>query len=175
MVLPVFAIALAVSSLATVYSAVQATQAQKAQAKYQANVARNNAVIAEQNARAQMDAGRAEADRQRIKNAQIIGAARAKQAASGFLAGDPFVDSGLTSDILIDDLVVGGQLDVLTIEHNTRAKVREDRIRASNFGYEAANFRAQAKSISPLRSGIVAGAQAAAQGISSAYSAGLIK
>ena len=122
-----FAIAAIASTVLTAYSAFAAASAQKAQAKYNSAVARNNAIIAEQNAKAKLDEGRSKVDRQRIKNAQVIGAARARQAASGFLVGDV---GGFdeTTDLLLTDLVTAGTLDILTIEHNARNLARADRM-----------------------------------------------
>jgi hypothetical protein len=177
MALPVaaiFAISAIASTALTAYSAFAAASAQKAQARYNAQVARNNAIVANQNAKAKLEEGRAKVDRQRIKNAQVIGAARARQAGSGFLVGGV---GGFdeTSDLLLTDLVTAGTLDVLTIEHNARNLARADRIRANNFRGDAAMQSAVASSISPLRSGIFAGVGAAAGQAQRAVSAGLIE
>lgn len=90
------------------------TQAQAVSeaSKYQAQVARNNAVIDEQNAQVALDAGRTAEQGQRQKTAQIIGQTRNAIAANGFST-----TNGTPADIISDEAKLG-ELDALTIRHN---------------------------------------------------------
>ena len=76
----------AVASAATgAASAYQQSQAAKSQADYQAQVANNNAIIAQQNAERLRQYGSIAEDEQRERLAQTRGAARARLAANGLL------------------------------------------------------------------------------------------
>lgn len=130
---------LAIASLAMgALGAVQQSNAQKAAAKsaanearYNAQVARNNQIIQEQNAEAALDQGRAEAEDKRRETAQRLGLQRAQLAAQGFDVG-----AGTSLDILGDTAALG-ELDVLRIESDAENRARNFRVQGSNFGAEA--------------------------------------
>ena len=131
----------AISFAGTAISAVGAYQQQQAaansarnQATYAAGVARNNAIIAGQNAADIRDRGAvAEADhRQRIN--QSKGSAKAVQASNGFLVDDT-ADS--TNVQLVADLAEAGELDILRIHDNTEREARRAQIQGDQFTSDA--------------------------------------
>src|SRR3569832_591090 len=122
MCLPAAALA-AVSAVATVGGTVmyymgqqQQASATAAAANYQAQVSRNNAIIAERNAQAIEQAGQTEEQNQRQKTAQLVGQARASMAANGI-----DTTSGTSLNVLGDTAKLG-ELDALTIRSNTARK-----------------------------------------------------
>ena len=142
----------------TVVSAVGAYQqaaAQKAQAQYSAQVARNNAVIAEQNAADIVQRGEVARDVQRRRVEQTIGAARAAIAGSGLLLDEG--DTGTTSALLLDDLRTAGQFDIMTLKANIDREERRALIQGQQFEAEAGLFDLQASSINPTLAAVSAG------------------
>jgi hypothetical protein len=79
---------------------------------YQAQVARNNAIINENNAQAAEQAGQTLEQNQRQKTAQIIGSTRNAQAANGL-----DTTSGTPASVQTDEAKLG-ELDALTIRSN---------------------------------------------------------
>lgn len=156
-------ISIALSAAGTLMSAVsayQASQARKAQANYQAAVARNNAITARQTAAAIAERGKiAEADHRR-KIRQARGRAKAVQAASGFLVDDT---ADASNQQLIQDIAELGQLDILRIRDNVALEERRARIQGVNYQAQAGLFSAKAGSINPLAAGastLISGASA---------------
>lgn len=94
------------------FGAQQQASAQAKAYEYQAQVGRNNAIIAERNAEAAIQAGKTEEQNQRRKTAQLEGAARAAMAANGL-----DTTSGTPLDVLGDTAKLG-ELDALTIRSN---------------------------------------------------------
>jgi type II secretory pathway component PulJ len=143
-----FATAMTVVSIAaTAASTLMQMQAQRqqqraaaAQANFQAAVARNNAIIARQNADAIRDRGVAEEEDHRRRIRQTIGAARASQAALGFLVDDP----GSTNADLLADLAEAGELDILRIRDRTEAEAHRAIVQGVNFQAQAGLFDTQA-------------------------------
>ena len=135
------AASLAFSIIGTGVGAIQSAQQQSAanarytaQANYNAAIANNNAIAARQDAAAIRERGEiAEADRRR-RVIQVKGAAKARQAALGFLLDDT-EDS--TNVQLIADLAEQGELDVLRIRDNTEMEARRALIQASNYQSQA--------------------------------------
>ena len=147
------------------YQASQAAAASaRNQANYQAQVARNNAIIAQQNAADVRDRGeRAEADhRQRIS--QTKGSARAVQASSGFLVDDT-ADS--TNVQMMADLAEAGALDILTIRDNTEREAHRAEVQGQQFVAEAGLF--DLKSASSTGPGVLGGAGTLLGGATKAY------
>ena len=93
-------------------SAIASGSYQQSQSNYQAQVARNNAVIQDQNARTATLAGEEQQQQSGFKTAAMIGAQRTAFAASGI---DP--NSGSALDIQTDQ-AKKGMLDQLTIVNN---------------------------------------------------------
>ena len=93
------------------YGAISSGEASKASADYQAQVATNNATIANNNALAATAAGNAQAEQQRIKTTQQVGAMMAGQASSGIDVGSGSALATRTSQKEV------GELDVETIQN----------------------------------------------------------
>lgn len=150
-----FTVALAALSTAvSVVGAIQQANAQKAQAEYNAAVARNNTIIAEQNAQDVEDRGDIALAQRRQALNQTIGSARAAIAGSGVLVDDA---PETTPAMLLDDLTVAGQMDILTLEGNIARESRRARIQGAQFEAQAGLFDLEASSISPGLAGISAG------------------
>lgn len=129
--IPVIAIAATVISTAVgVAGSIQQGKAAKNQADYQAQVARNNRIIAERKAEDARRRGAIEERQQRIKTAQLIGRQRASAAARGVV-----VDQGSALDITADTAAIG-ELDALTIRSNAERE-------ALGFETQGANFEAE--------------------------------
>jgi hypothetical protein len=146
---------LAIASTAvSVVGAVQQANAQKAQAEYNAAVARNNSIISAQNEADIIQRGEVARDIQRIRIGQTIGAARAAIAGSGLL-----LEGGeeTTTGALLGDLQTAGQFDIMTLKANVDREARRARIEGGQFQAQAGLFDLQASSISPMLAGAVAG------------------
>ena len=137
MCLPVAALA-AVSAVATVGGTVMSYMGQQQQASataaaanYQAQVSRNNAIIAERNAQAIEQAGQTEEQNQRQKTAQLVGQARASMAANGI-----DTTSGTSLNVLGDTAKLG-ELDALTIRSNTARMADNLRVEGLSDTYPA--------------------------------------
>jgi hypothetical protein len=127
----------------------QAAQAQAAQAagmaQYQASVARMNQALMEQNAQRAEQQGEADAERQDLKTAQLMGSQRAALAAQG---GD--VNAGSDLDIL-GDTARAGKLDELAIRSNAARQAYGFRVQGAGLGSQAGLYSAQAgNAYSPL-------------------------
>lgn len=114
-----------------VYGAIQQGQAQQEAAAYQAQVARNNQIVAEQNAAYARAAGAAQEATQRMRTASLLGKQKAAMAANGF-----DVNSGTNLDITGATAALGEQ-DALTIR-NTAART------ASGYVQQGQDFGTQA-------------------------------
>lgn len=112
-------------------SAYQQGKAQQAQMNYQAQVARNNAKIAQANADQKRQEGIEEARTQRMKTLQKVGAQQAALAANGV-----DISQGTALD-MIEDTSAMGELDALTTRYNYETH-------ALGYEQQASNFRNQA-------------------------------
>ena len=117
----------AVGAATSAYSSYSAGQDAKAQGNYQSAVAKNNAAIATQNAKDAEAAGRAEEQRQRIENAQKLGAIRAVAGASGVDVG-----YGTALDTIADQNMIS-EYDALTTRNNYQRQ-------ANTYYQQAANY-----------------------------------
>lgn len=131
-------IAAGVAAVATVASTamgiagnIQQGQAAQAQANYQAQIAKNNAKIAQNNADMKRQEGIEEARTLRLKNIQKIGAQQAAMAANGFE-----VNSGTNLDI-IGDSAATGELDAITARYNKETQALAYEQQANNFSNQA--------------------------------------
>ena len=123
---------LAVASLATTaIGAVSTGMASQASGNYQAQVARNNVIIAEQNARFELEKGNVQAENQNYKTRALLGTQKAAQGASGI-----DVNSGSPLDVRTSAVELG-HLDALTILNNASARAAGLRATGSNFTAEA--------------------------------------
>ena len=128
------AVAAVASAAAGAASAYQQSQAAKSQANYQAQVANNNATIAQQNAERLQQYGSIAEDEQRTRLAQTQGAARARLAANGLLVDDT-VDA--TGSLLQADLAAEGEYDILKLKDRYAQQVQAALVQGVNFQAEA--------------------------------------
>jgi len=130
--------------------AAQQASAQQAQANYRAQVERNNARIARQNAAQIEKEGKvAEQERMRLIRS-TLGNAKARQARMGFLIDDPDPDS--TNVLLLADLAEQGQLDILTIRRNSLSEQRRAINQGRYFTAQADLYKLQSDQFSPFGS-----------------------
>ena len=125
------------------YGTYQQSQAAQAQARYQAQVARNNQIIAQPNAADVQHRGEAAEDEHRRRIHQTKGAAKAVQASHGFLVDDS-VDS--TNVQMVADLAEAGALDILRIRDNTEREKHRALVQGDQFAAEAGLFDLKASS-----------------------------
>lgn len=97
---------------------------------YQAGVARNNQIIAEQNAQHALESGATAAENQSMKTAATLGEQKATQAASGL-----DVNSGSPLDVRKSTASLGW-LDAMTILSNAGEKAAAYRAQKLNFESE---------------------------------------
>jgi len=124
----------ATTVLSTGLSIAQQSQqaaAQAGMANYQAQLARNNQMIAEGYAQRALQQGRVDEQNQRFKSAALLGSQRAALASQG---GD--VDSGSPLDIQADT-ARAGEYDAQAIRNNAALKAYGYRVQAANTGAEA--------------------------------------
>lgn len=115
-------------------SAVGAARKGKADSQaqaYQAQVARNNQVISEQNAVREIDKGRLEEQAKRMQTRALIGSLRASGAGSGF-----DVNSGSKVDLMAGAADLG-ELDAMTIKNNAQSRADSLRNQGASFSAEA--------------------------------------
>lgn len=109
----------------------QAGRAQSMAYEQQAKVARQNSIIAQNNAAMERQSGTEEARRKRISTLQNIGSQKTALAANG-------VDVGYgTSLDVIEDTAMVGELDALMIETDSERKARNYEIESNNLVNEA--------------------------------------
>jgi hypothetical protein len=128
------AIALGASFLGTgiaAAGAINAGQSAAAQARYQAQVAANNQIIAQQNATYARQAGEVKATDQAMRERATQGATRAALAASGM-----DINTGSAADVQ-EGLAKTGQVDVERTRQQAALEAYGYEARASGFGAEA--------------------------------------
>lgn len=99
--------------------------------EYQAQVARNNAIIAEQNARYEREVGEAAAGEKLLETGTKVGAQRV-----GFAAGGVDVNKGSAVDVQSSTRQLGA-LDAATILNNAARKAYGYDVEKTGFGSEA--------------------------------------
>lgn len=130
--LPAIAIAATLASTAIgVVGSIQQGKASSSQAAYQAQVSKNNAILAERAAKDAEDRGRVAALNTRNRTKQLIGHQRTQLAANGIL-----VDKGSALDIVADTAQIG-ETDALTNENNADREAANYRAQAGNFTADA--------------------------------------
>lgn len=131
--LAIASIAASVGSTAIgIMGQMQQADATQKSAAYQAQVARNNQLIAERRAQQIEAEGKIAADKKRQDAARLAGRQRAVLAGNGVL-----VDFGSALDIT-SDTAAFGELDALNTKYNYDNQAYNTRIQASNFASEAA-------------------------------------
>jgi hypothetical protein len=118
----------------------QQGKAAKQQADYQAQVSRNNAQVAEWQAEDSQARGKIEEDQHRRKVQQLIGSQKAGISGSGFELGDD------TSQSIIGDTAMFGELDALTIRNNAEREAWGYRVQGSNYTADAGLMTARGQS-----------------------------
>lgn len=121
-----------------VMSSIQQGKARQAQAEYQADVARQNQQLAEQQAGAQRREGYDNMIAKRQETARLIGRQRAAAGASGAT-----VDVGSSLDLQADT-AAQGEIDALNIYNQASDKAYGTQLQGWNYGQQAAGYDAQA-------------------------------
>lgn len=156
----------ALGGLVSTVGMLQQGKAQAAAAEYQAQVARNNQIMMQQNAAYERQKGEVDQQAQDMKNKALRGAQEAAQGASGFDVNDgSLVDLRASSAEL-------SRLDSLTVRSNAERKGRDFDIAASNAGASAQMYDAQAsatRSAMPL--GILSSLLGTASAVGSKWNA----
>jgi len=123
--------AIVVGTVISASGQMQAGKAAKASAEYQAQVARNNAIAAEQNADYAIKVGQQKAAQESQKGAQQVARIKAAQAASGLN-----INTGSALDVQQSQREIN-VLDAETVMHNAQ-------LQAYGYRSQAQNFRSQA-------------------------------
>lgn len=108
------------------------------QANYQAQLARNNQMIAEWNAQRALQQGQVAEQQQRFKTSQVIGSQRAALASQG-----SDINSGSPLDI-VGDSARAGEFDAQTIRNNAAMQAYGFRVQAANAGAQSELYRQSA-------------------------------
>jgi hypothetical protein len=116
---------------------MQQANAQAGMAGYQAQLARNQQMIAEWSAQRALQQGRADEQSSRLDAASLLGKQRAALAAQG---GD--VNSGSPLDIQADTARAGA-FDAQTIRNNAELKAYQARLQAYGSAADAARYDAR--------------------------------
>lgn len=134
------------SALVGSVGAYQQSQAAKSQAKYQQQVANNNATIAQQNATRIRQQSEVAEEEQRERVAATKGAANARLAANGLLVDDP---GETTASLFLQDIAEIGEYDILKMRDNYEQEARVAEIQGVNYQAQAGLFGLQASAQSP--------------------------
>jgi hypothetical protein len=139
----------------------QEAQATSTAAAYRAQVARNNADLAEINAVSTINEGSTQAFAHSLKVGGVVGAQRAQQGASGIDIDSP------TAVGVRQTATEMGHLDALTIMYNAMSKARGFRTQGFNFGQQAgledmAGYNALAAGKTKADASIIGGAASVA-------------
>lgn len=122
----------------------QQSSAQKATAKYQAAVARNNQIIAQRQAADRLKQGEQEERTFRRRLEQLKGKQRSVFSGSGVI-----VDEGSPLDTLAETAEFG-EIDAFTIRRNAEREAYGIERQADGFGQQATLATSQAKNINPF-------------------------
>lgn len=122
--------------------AIQQGQAASAQAQYQSQVARNNQIVAEQNARYQATAASTRAQTEDMKNRALLGSIEAAQGASGIAFDSPTLEQIRESQRQV------GRLSTQNVYNEGLQEARQSQQAASGFAAESqlSNMRASSAS-----------------------------
>lgn len=140
--------ALQIAGLAfSTVGAINQAQAQRDAMNYEAQVARNNATLAQYQAKDAIEAGQREEQNRRLKTAAMFGDQRASLAANGIDLGE-----GIATDLLTSTKYMG-EVDALTIRDNAAKRAWGYRVGAQDYMDKAAMKEATAGGINPLMAG----------------------
>jgi hypothetical protein len=137
-------------ALSTAFSAVGAmsqAEAQRDALNYQSQVARNNATLAQYQAKDAVERGQAEEQNRRLRTAATFSDQRAQLAANGIDLGE-----GIATDLLATTKYIG-EHDALTARNNAAREAWGYRAKARGFLDESAMKDATAGGINPLMAG----------------------
>lgn len=123
----------------TAVGGYQQVQSQKAEARYDAAVAQNNAKVADNQARTELQIGNIEEDQQRRRVRQMLGAQRVALAANNVET-----TSGSALDLLSETAQFGEE-DALTIRANAARRAWGYQVDAGNSRAAAEGTKARAK------------------------------
>ena len=132
----------AISTISGVAGGLQQGSANAASAKYQAQVARNNAVTAQRNAEYAVQAGETQAQAQDFKNRSTLGSIAAAQSASGLSFDSPTlrdVREGAANVL---------RLDTANIAQNAALRARAYQAQGTEYTAEAGLQESKAKDAS---------------------------
>ncbi len=129
----------------SVLGQIRQASAARNESTFRSQIAANNAIIAQQNAIAELERGRADIRDVRRDTAQKIGSQRARLAAQGF-----DVSQGTSIDILGDTAALG-ELDVLRVEADADNRANNLLVQASGFEAEVTLGRFERKNIKAER------------------------
>lgn len=121
----------AAGGIVSAYGAKTSSEAQATNAMYGAAVARNNSIIAEQNAEYATQKGMSQEEISRMRTGLDIGTARASMGASGVRLG------GDTPARVVGDIAATGELDAETIRNNAAREAYGYRMQGANFSQQA--------------------------------------
>lgn len=122
---------MAVTAVISAVGTAASAQASASQAAYQAQVARNNQIIANRNADDALKRAAVEEDKTRTRTASIMGQQRARLAGQGTA-----LDEGSPLDIQMDTAGLG-ELDALTMRNAGEREAYGFRTQAMNYGAQA--------------------------------------
>ncbi|MGO9413849.1 MAG: hypothetical protein ACLP51_01740, partial [Syntrophobacteraceae bacterium] len=112
--------------------------AQSQAANYNAQVARNNQIIANQQAQTALQVGQTQEESKRIQTGEMVSAIGAQQAASGV---NPNEGSALS---VKSSAAETGELDALTIRYNASMQARNLQYQGAQYGAQAQLYSSQA-------------------------------
>lgn len=128
-----------IGTVAGVVGALQTSRAAREQANYQAEIARNNQILANRAAKETEQRGEREEYIQRLRTRQAIGKQKVAFASNGVL-----VDAG-SAATAVADTAQFGELDALTIRDNAAREAARWRAQGMNFASEAELAKMRAK------------------------------
>lgn len=128
---------------ASAIGSYQQSKAAKNAAKYNAAVSRNNAILAERQAKDRITQGKQEENTFRKQLSQLKGKQRSIYAGSGIV-----VDEGTPLDIL-EETAELGEIDAFTIRRNAEREAYGYKVQAQGFTSQAGLQTMQEKSINP--------------------------
>jgi hypothetical protein len=132
---PVLAIGGIIASLG---SAVMQGYSQSQAASYNAQVARNNQIIANQQANTALQVGQTQEENKRIQTGEMMGGIVAAEGASGV---NPNTGSALN---VRSSAAETGELDALTIKYNSNLQARNLQYQGAIYGSQAQLYSSQA-------------------------------
>jgi len=138
------AVVIGVSAGVAGYGAYRESNAKKKAAKYNAAVARNNAIIADRMAEDRVAKGRQEERNFRRQLSTLKGKQRSIYAGSGVV-----VDQDTPLDVLSETAELG-EIDALTIKNNAEREAYGFRVQGMNFRAQEGLYTATAKNTRPL-------------------------